>query len=171
MEMRFCMRCGAELTEREHPTDGLVPYCEACGDYRFPVYSTAVSAVVLNPERTHILLIRQYGEPHDVLPAGYVDKGETAEHAVRRELMEELGLEAQSVRFLGSHYYAPSETLMLNFEATAAESEAHPNFEVDSWRWYKITEACAAVKPGGLAERLLEDLRIEMDYSEREAKI
>ena len=60
---------------------------------------------------------------------------------------------------------------MLNFEATVAESEAHPNFEVDSWRWYKITEACAAVKPGGLAERLLEDLRIEMDYSEREAKI
>jgi NAD+ diphosphatase len=88
-----------------------------------------------------------------------VDKGETAEHAVRRELMEELGLEAQSVRYLGSHYYAPSETLMLNFEATVAESEAHPNFEVDSWRWYKITEACAAVKPGGLAERLLEDLR------------
>ena len=158
MEMRFCMRCGAELTEREHPTDGLVPYCEACGDYRFPVYSTAVSAAVLNPERTHILLIRQYGEPHDVLPAGYVDKGETAEHAVRRELMEELGLEAESLRFLGSHYYEPSETLMLNFLVTATQHEARPNYEVDSWRWFPIKEARTIVRPGGLAERLLRDL-------------
>ena len=158
MEMRCCMRCGARLTEREHPTDGLIPYCEACCDYRFPVFSTAVSIVVLNPEKTRMILIRQYGKPHDILVAGYVDKGETAEHAVRRELMEELGLEARSVRYLGSHYYEPSETLMLNFEATVIETEARPNFEVDSWRWYAVDEARAVVRPGGLAERLLGDM-------------
>ena len=44
MEMNYCMRCGARLTLREHPTDGLVPYCESCGDYRFPVFSAAVKA-------------------------------------------------------------------------------------------------------------------------------
>ena len=162
MEMKFCMRCGALLTERRHPTDGLVPYCGVCGDYRFPVFSAAVGIVVTDPERTRVILIRQYGEPHDVLPAGYVDKGETAEHAVRRELMEELGLEAQSVRYLGSHYYEPSETLMLNFEAIVTQTEARPNFEVDSWRWYMVNEARAAVKPGGLAERLLRDLEEEL---------
>ena len=50
MEMRYCMRCGKRLTLREHPTDGPVAYCEDCGDYRFPVFSAAVSIVVLNPE-------------------------------------------------------------------------------------------------------------------------
>ena len=156
MEMRFCMRCGAELTVREHPTDGLVTYCEACGDYRFPVYSTAISAVVLNPERTHILLIRQYGEPHDVLPAGYVDKGETAEAALLREVREELGMTARRPRFLGSHYYAPSQTLMLNFLAGLEEDEASPNAEVDAWEWLPVSEARARVKPGGLARILLD---------------
>lgn len=152
------MRCGGKLTAREHPTDGLVPYCDNCGDYRFPVFSTAVGIVVLNPEKTSVILIRQYGEAKDVLVAGYVDKGETAENAVRRELMEELSLEADGLWYLGSHYYEPSETLMLNFAVTVTAKEAHPNFEVDSWRWFTLEEARKAVRPGGLAERLLRDL-------------
>lgn len=158
MEMNYCMRCGARLTTREHPTDGVVPYCESCGDYRFPVFSTAVGIVVTDPDQSRVILIRQYGKPNEVLVAGYVDKGENAEHAVRRELMEELGLEARVIRYLGSHYYEPSETLMLNFLATVTEYDAHPNFEVDSWRWYTLEEAKAVVRPGGLAERLLRDM-------------
>ena len=155
------MRCGAKLGTRPHPTDGTVPYCESCDDYRFPVFSTAVAMVVRNPEKTRVMLVRQYGEPREVLPAGYVDKGETAEHAVRRELMEELGLEARELRYLGSHYYEPSETLMLNFAVTVAETEAHSNFEVDSWRWFTAEQARSAVRPGGLAARLLDDLYSE----------
>lgn len=159
MEMHFCPLCGTRLKTREHPTDGIVAYCERCGDYRFPHFSTAVSIVVLNVERTQMILIRQYGEPWEVLAAGYVDKGETAEHAVRRELREELGLEARTLRYLGSHYYAPSETLMLNFAVTVSESEAHPNLEVDAWRWCPVVEAKKSVRPGGLAEKLLQDLK------------
>ncbi|MCR5576734.1 MAG: NUDIX domain-containing protein [Oscillospiraceae bacterium] len=157
MEMNYCMRCGARLTYKEHPTDGAVPYCESCGDYRFPVFSTAVSILVMNPERTHVLLITQYGKPHFILPAGYVDKGENAEHAVRRELNEELGMIPLSVRYLCSHYYEPSETLMLNFAVTVEETEPQPNWEVDSWRWFPLDEARKTVRPGGLASRLLAD--------------
>ena len=157
MEMNYCIHCGTRLTFREHPTDGQIPYCESCGDYRFPVFSTAVSMLVMNPEKTRILLITQYGRPHFILPAGYVDKGESAEHAVRRELDEELGMIPLSVRYLNSHYYEPSETLMLNYIVTVKEAEPQPNWEVDSWRWFSIGEARKIVRPGGLAERLLAD--------------
>ena len=160
MEMNYCMCCGAKLTRREHPTDGEVSYCERCGDYRFPVFSTAVSMLVLNPEKTRILLITQYGKPHHILPAGYVDKGETAEHAVRRELLEELGMEALGLQYMNSHYYEPSETLMLNYLVTVKEEPPRPNWEVDSWRWFTLGEAKKTVRPGGLAERLLRDLKI-----------
>ena len=159
MEMNYCMRCGARLALREHPEEGPVPYCESCGDYRFPVFSTAVSMVVLNPEKTRVLLITQYGKPHYILPAGYVNKGENAEQAVRRELAEELGMSACSLRYLNSHYYEPSETLMLNFSLTVGEEEPKPNWEVDSWSWFTLGEVMGMVRPGGLAERLLKDLR------------
>ena len=159
MEMNYCMRCGARLTYKEHPTDGSIPYCESCGDYRFPVFSTAVSMMTMNPEKTRILLITQYGRPNFILPAGYVDKGESAEQAVRRELDEELGLEALSLQYKNSHYYARSETLMLNFSVTVEEKDPQPNWEVDSWHWFTLDEARRIVKPGGLASRLLNDLK------------
>ncbi len=158
MEMKYCMCCGSMLTTRTHPTDGPVPYCESCGDYRYPVFSTAVSMIVMNPEKSEMILIRQYGQDYDVLAAGYVDKGETAEKAVRRELMEELGLRVQTMQFLGSHYYEPSDTLMLNFLVTVEDRQAHPNWEVDSWRWFTVEEAKKSVRAGGLAETLLQDL-------------
>ena len=89
--------------------------------------------------------------------AGYVDKGETAEEALLREVREELGMTALAPRFLGSHYYAPSETLMLNFLAVLAEENPSPGPEVDGWAWVKVEDAARLVKPGGLAEVLLAD--------------
>ena len=71
--------------------------------------------------------------------------------------MEELGMEALDLRYLNSHYYEPSETLMLNYSVTVEETEPTPNREVDSWRWFPIVEARRVVRPGGLAERLLKD--------------
>ncbi len=158
VEMNYCPRCGARLTERSHPEEGPTAYCENCGDYRFPLFSTAVGMVVWNPERTKLILIRQYGEAEEVLPAGYVDKGENGGQAAVRELKEELGLEAMVLGCIGSHYYAPSETLMLTYEMLARDREVRPNHEVDSWRWVSLEEARRSVRPEGLALVLLGDL-------------
>ena len=157
MELNFCPVCGARLSLRPHPTEAPTLWCDACRDWRFPLYSCAVSGVLLDKRREKLLMIWQYGESAPVLVAGYVDKGETAEAALLREVREELGMTALSPRFLGSHYYAPSETLMLNFLAVAAEDEARPNAEVDGWEWVPAKEARSLVKPGGLAELLLAD--------------
>ena len=157
MDMRYCPVCGSRLMQKEHPTEGPTLYCQRCGDYRFPIFSTAVSAVVLNEARTRMLLIRQYGERDSVLVAGYVDKGETAEEAVIREVREELGMTVCSLSFHRSHYYEPSQTLMLHYSVTVAETEARPNWEVDGWEWVPVGEAKKQVRPGGLAEILLED--------------
>ena len=104
-----------------------------------------------------MILIRQYGEAKRMLVSGYVDKGETAESAVIREVREELGMTARNIEYLGSHYYPPSETLMLNYAATVSESAAAPNWEVDSWEWIPINEALPSVEPGDLAEDFLRD--------------
>ena len=140
---------------REHPAEGPTPFCETCGEYRYPVYNTAVSMLVMNPERTRVILIRQYGKPWNVLVAGYVNRGEDAEDAARREVREELGLEVTELRYNRSRYYAPSNTLMLNFTVIVEEENAHPNWEVDSWSWYSVEEARERIKPGSLARAFL----------------
>ena len=156
MDMNYCMQCGARLERKFHEGEGCeVPWCPACGAYRYPVFNTAVSMIVLNRARDKVLLIRQYGRPFYVLVAGYVNQKEDAEDAVVREVREETGLHVESLRFNRSHYFAPSNTLMLNFTVTVAEETPHANWEVDDWSWFSVDEAQERVKPGSLARAFL----------------
>ena len=152
MNMNYCMECGTLLHPKSHGAEGVIPYCDNCGAFRYPVFNTAVSLLVVDEEKENILLIRQYSRPHFILVAGYVNRGEDAEDAARRELMEELGLPATTVSFNRSHYFAPSNTLMLNFTVTVPVKEARPNYEVDSWQWFSLEKARKTIKPNSLAE-------------------
>ena len=155
MDMNYCMQCGTRFHLKHHHFEGEVPYCDTCGEFRWPMYNTAVSMIVMNEQRDRVILIRQHHKPVYVLVAGYVNRGEDAEDAARREVMEELGLTVTSVHFNRSHFYPPTNTLMLNFTVTVAEHDAHPNFEVDSWRWLPIDEARASIKPDSVAQVFL----------------
>ncbi len=153
--MNYCMQCGTRLRMREHETEGLTPWCDTCEAYRYPVFNTAVSMIVMNEQQDQVLLIRQYGRPVYVLVAGYVNRGEDAEAAAAREVMEEVGLEVISARFNHSHYFAPTNTLMLNFTVTVRQPEVHANWEVDDWRWFSVEDARKNIKPNSLAEAFL----------------
>ena len=96
MEMKYCMHCGHKLDEKYLMGEGMVPYCPECQEFRFPVYNTAVSMIVMNKELDKVLLIKQYGRDSYILVAGYVNKGEDAEDAVKREIGEELAPRTRS---------------------------------------------------------------------------
>ena len=154
-EMNYCMQCGTRLHLRRHNTEGEIPYCDTCGEFRYPVFNTAVSMLVMNEAKDRIILIQQYRKPTYVLVAGYVNKGEDAEQAAVREVFEELGLEATSVSFNHSRYYPRTNTLMLNFTVTVDDVEAHPNWEVDGWSWFSVEEARRQIRQGSLAAAFL----------------
>lgn len=144
---------------KELEGEGEIPWCDSCGEYRFPIFSTAVSMIVYSPDRDRVLLIRQYGRPFNILVAGYVNKGESAEQTVRRELMEEIGLKAKDFRFNRSSYFEPSNTLMLNFSCTALSDDLSGinDREVDHAQWYSLDEAKREIKPGTLAQYFLNE--------------
>lgn len=141
LEMKYCMQCGHRLDEKYLMGEGMVPYCPRCEEFRFPVFNTAVSMIVMNKELDKVLLIRQYAKNRHILVAGYVNKGEDAEDAVQREIREEMGLRVLECHFNRSHYYAGSNTLMLNFTAIVEDEEPQPNREIDDWKWFSVEEA------------------------------
>ncbi len=153
-EMNYCMHCGTKLIRKYLKNEGDIPYCTTCQEYRFPVFNTAVSMIILNQEEDQILMIRQYGGDEYILVAGYVNKGEDAEDAAIREVREETGLTVTGVRFNHSHYFAPSNTLMLNF-AVKVEGEVHTNEEVDTWAWFTLEEARQNIRKNSLAKAFL----------------
>lgn len=63
----------------------------------------AVDCVILNPDN-EVLLIRRKNPPFQgshALPGGFVEIGETAEAACRREVLEETGIAVKNLKLVG----------------------------------------------------------------------
>jgi mutator protein MutT len=97
-----CPRCGAPGTgERSGNPFG----CQACGFVLFLNAASAVAAFVIGAGN-RVLYTRRAKDPAQGklgMPGGFVDEGETAEDALRREVTEEVGLELQTLRYLCSY--------------------------------------------------------------------
>ncbi len=155
--MNYCYECGTRLEKRMLENEGLIPFCPHCETFRFPIFSTAVSMIVHNPRKDKILLIQQYGKKTNVLVAGYVNQGESAEETVIREVYEETGLHVISLCFNKSEYFQRSNTLMLNYTCvTDSEDLSRLNTrEVDQAQWFSHDDARAAIRPDSLAQKFL----------------
>ena len=98
---RHCPRCGATS---ESP--GKIPFwCASCGMTLYLGPVAAVGGLVTNDEG-ELLLVRRAREPGKGcwgLPGGFVDRGETVEEALAREVSEETGLQLRSAELLMTH--------------------------------------------------------------------
>jgi len=98
---QFCPRCGhASVKRRENKAIE----CRDCGFLLFFNAAAAVGAIIVDA-RGDILLLRRSRDPGKGLlglPGGFVDPGESAEDALRREVREECNLELRDMRYLCS---------------------------------------------------------------------
>lgn len=154
--MKYCVECGTKLVMKYLENEGEIPYCPNCNEFRFPIFNSAVSMVVLSPKKDKILLIKQYGRDRYILVAGYINRGEAAEDAVARELKEEIGLDAREITFNKSKFFEKSNTLMNNFYCVAnTEDLSGITKEVDLATWFTFEEARKNIAHGSLAEEFL----------------
>jgi len=151
---RFCPRCGAG---RAAENAGRGPLrCGGCGLVFYFNPAVAAAAWVFDPAG-RVLLVRRAHDPAKGkfgLPGGFVEVGETAEAALRREVREEVGLEITGVAFLASfpNLYAFRDVtypvLDLVFTATAVAPDSAQSLDgVAGLAWH----APAAIDPADLA--------------------
>ncbi len=152
----YCSVCGNKLILKPCNDEGMVKYCDKCNAFRFPVYNSAVSMVIFNPDKDKILLIQQYGRKSNILVAGYINKGETPQQALQREIKEEVNLNAVSWDYNDSMYFEKTETLMHNFVVvTDSEDFTLKENEVDKAQWFSIKESVENIRPNSMAEKFL----------------
>lgn len=111
---RFCAKCGGILQDDK---DFTARTCTKCGRQYFPQLEPAV--IVLITKGDEILLGRHKNRNDDVYTtlAGFIEMGETAEHAVKREIKEESGINIKNIKYVGSQAWPFPDQLMLAFTA------------------------------------------------------
>ena len=155
--MRFihCPDCGQALSARSLGDEGLVPWCESCQRPWFDSFSTCIIAAVMN-SRGEVLLQREIRRPdREVLVAGYIKPGESAEDAARREIAEETGLTTTTLRYIASYPHMDGNQLMLGFAARADGASCPASSEVVSSRWATLENAVASLREGSIAQQLV----------------
>jgi NAD+ diphosphatase len=85
--------------------------------------------------------------------AGFVEPGESAEHAVAREVFEETAITVGNIRYLGSQPWPMPRSLMLGFQAAAPAGQriTVDADEIGEARWFTRAEMRAAIDTGELA--------------------
>jgi ADP-ribose pyrophosphatase YjhB (NUDIX family) len=140
-EWRSCPRCLAPL---EHD-EGSV-HCPSCGLQEYANPAPTVSAVIRD-EQGRVLLGRRAVEPAaglwDLL-GGFMDEDEDPLEALRRELVEETGLDVLPGAFLGglSDRYGDDGNWTINFywEAHFAPGEPRPADDISELAWFPIDD-------------------------------
>lgn len=127
-------------------------------DYHTVDHPHAAVSVILR-EGTRIALIRQqrFIIDRDVwaLPSGGVDPSESPEDAARRELVEETGHQARSVRHLLSYYptYGVSNQVFHCYLAEeATRTQSHDTNEVDAVAWFELDAVRAMIAAGEIPD-------------------
>lgn len=118
---RFCGCCGSAMghgaTERSQ-------VCPQCGHTVYPKICPAVIVAVHDGQR--LVLTRYRGRPFRqyALIAGYNEIGESIEDTVRREVLEEVGLQVTDLQFYKSQPWVFTDTLLMGFFARLEGSDA-----------------------------------------------
>ncbi len=145
-----CPQCG---TPTVPAPAGHLTTCPKDGSEHFPRLDPAVIMLVLDPE-DRLLLARNALWPKGRMSvvAGFVEPGESAEHAVAREVYEETSIVVGQVRYLGSQPWPMPRSLMLGFQAVAGGGQAIAvdEEEIGEARWFTREQLRAAIEAGEL---------------------
>ncbi|MFM0055009.1 NAD(+) diphosphatase [Paraburkholderia phytofirmans] len=160
----FCANCGAasRITNA-----GWQRTCDVCGARHFPRVDPVVIMLVIDGERCLLGRQRHFAKGMYSALAGFVEPGETAEDAVRREVMEEAGVKCGQVVYFASQPWPFPSSLMIGCFAQSSDTDIVVDTEeLEDARWFSRQEVAAmlagthadglsAPKPFAIAHHLL----------------
>ena len=152
---KFCPECGFE-TERKYVAGRKRDACPNCDFVEFTKAKIGVGAIIFR--EGSVLLVERVLPPRGIwtIPSGYQEEGETLEMAVKREVLEETGInvQPQGIVFLrnmmehgaidmysvfhceqadGEHFVNNAESISVRYVSFAEFDNL--NIEADS-RWF-----------------------------------
>ncbi|MBO4370604.1 MAG: NAD(+) diphosphatase [Paludibacteraceae bacterium] len=151
----FCTQCGSALSDDQTLTARVCPQCQRLF---FPRIDPCI--IVLVKKEGKFLLARHVQRNQDIYAciAGFIEAGESAEHAVAREVFEETGIRVRDICYRASQSWPFPGQLMLGFTAEydSGEFRFQPD-EIADAQWFDPDNLPPSPSPGSLAYRLIHE--------------
>ncbi len=119
-----------------------------------PKHSVSVAGVVVRDD-DRVLVIRRDDNGHWEAPGGVLELNESFEDGVRREVLEETGLNVTVERLTGVYKNLAHGIVALVYRCSPADGEVCPTAEAREVRWMTREEVQSAMNPA-FAVRVLD---------------
>lgn len=152
---RYCGVCGEPTVP--HAADR-ARECKSCRQLYYPRIAPVVMALVTRGRE--ILLTRKpgYAPGRYTVVAGFVEAGETLEHALMREVLEEVGVHAHMPRYFGSQPWPFPNSLVMAFSLEYESGDVKPDgVELEDARWFDIDALPELPEPVHISRHLIDD--------------
>ncbi|MGB0467591.1 MAG: NAD(+) diphosphatase [Pontibacterium sp.] len=151
---RFCSRCASPLVKHR---EDLALHCKGCGLAQYPRISPCIIVLVRRGEQCLLAHAAHFDEGRYSTLAGFIEAGETAEAAVAREIMEEVGIAVKNISYHCSQSWPFPHALMLGYFADYESGEVMPDGkEILDAQWFSVEALPLIPPPFTIARKLMD---------------
>jgi NAD+ diphosphatase len=151
---KFCGCCGSIMTVS---TQEIAMKCTNCDHIIYPRISPAIIVAVIRDNKILLARANRFPPNRYSVIAGFVEPGETLEDCVRRELLEEVGVEVDMINYFGSQPWPFLDSLMIAFTARCSnEKITIDNQEIVDAGWYSPHNLPDIPDKASIARRLID---------------
>ncbi|MBZ0330437.1 NAD(+) diphosphatase [Halomonas sp. ANAO-440] len=162
---RFCGRCGAGASQLDSE---FAMHCQSCGLRNYPRISPCIITLVTHGDAMLLARSPRFPAGRFSTLAGFIEPGESAEEAVRREIYEEVGLTVGRIRYYRSQAWPFPHALMLGFFAEAATRRIRiDGVEIADAAWFMPERLPQLPPPYSISRALIETHLAEVKGSLR----
>jgi NAD+ diphosphatase len=152
---QFCGQCGSQTTNH---TGELALTCSACNIIFYPRISPCIMVLITRGDKCLLAHhFRQAGDMYSTL-AGFVEAGENLEHAIDREVFEEVGLKIKNIRYSASQSWPFPHQLMVGYFAEYDSGDILiDDVEIEDAQWFSHDNLPAIPAAMTLSGQLIRD--------------
>ena len=176
-DTQFCSRCASPVVDAASADRAMV--CQVCRLRQYPRVQPCIITAITRPNpqtgEMQILLAHhhRYGQqktPQQALQygliAGFVEVGESLEHAVVREVAEEVNISLKDIRYVSSQPWPFPSNLMLGFRAAHASGDiVIQEDELSHADFFDLSDLPKIPSKGSIAYELIAQIATEHGIS------
>lgn len=150
---RHCGRCAAKTVES---STEYAMRCPNCSLSFYPKIMPCIMALVTKGDQCLLARHSRRGTTVYTALAGFIEAGESVEHAIHREVFEEVGVKTGEINYFSSQAWPFPGQLMLGFYAEYLEGEIVPEEgEIEEAQWFDGTDLPEIPAPFTLSGKLV----------------